>query len=147
MQKGSHIIALLLWGFFNNTFQARDFIKLSAESYIDRILATHGWDAPKHPNKVPEKAIPLNPSVANNLMTLEGPPEKSAEAQELAKRQGFSFRNILGELIYAYVICRLDIRYAVCFLARFADAPHEEHYWSLKAVCKYLRGTKDWGIM
>ena len=42
---------------------------------------------------------------------------------------------ILGELVYAYVICQMDIRYAVCFLARFSDAPHEAHINALKHVC------------
>ena len=56
-------------------------------------------------------------------MNLQGPPEKSPEGKQLAIDNGFSYRNVLGKLIYAYVICRLDIGYAVCFLARFSDAP------------------------
>ena len=128
-------------------FQTRDYIKVSAESYIDRMLQTHGWDAPKKPVAIPSKPVPLNPAIANHLMTLQGPPEKTTEARILANNAGFSYRNILGELIYAYVICRLDIGYAVCFLARFSDSPHEEHYSALKGVCKYLRATKSWGIM
>ena len=128
-------------------FQARDFVKLSAETYIDRMMQTHGWDAPSKSPTAESKAVPLNPAIANRLMTLEGPPEKSVEAQMLAKENGFSYRNILGELIYAYVICRLDIGYAVCFLARFSDAPHDEHFKALRGVCKYLRATKSWGIM
>jgi hypothetical protein len=54
---------------------------------------------------------------------------------------------ISGELIYAYVICRLDIGYAVTFLARFSQAPAREHYYALKDVVRYLRHTKDWGLM
>ena len=49
--------------------------------------------------------------------------------------------------MYAYVICRLDIGYAICFLARFSNAPHHDHFYALKGVCKYLRATKHWGIM
>ena len=130
--------------------QTRDYIKLSAESYIDRMLQTHGWDSPKQsavPTTDVTKAVPLNPAIANKLMTLEGPPEKSIEAMAISKANGFSYRNVLGELIYAYVICRVDIGYAVCFLARFSERPHDEHYKALKSVCKYLRATKDWGIM
>ena len=56
-------------------------------------------------------------------------------------------RNVLGELIFACVICRLDIGYSVCLLARFSDRPHEEHFDALKGICKYLRRTKLWGIM
>ena len=132
-------------------FQTRDYIKVGAESYIDRMMQTHGWDSPKH-NIVTDsgedtKMVPLNPATANRLMTLEGPPEKSVEARMLANENGFSYRNVLGELIYAYVICRLDIGYAVCFLARFSDSPHADHFKALKGVCKYLRATKSWGIM
>ena len=80
-------------------------------------------------------------------MTLQGPQEKSPEAKQLAATHGFSYRNLLGELIYAYVIARVDIGFAVCFLARFAAAPHAEHFVALKHVCRYLRKRKDWSIM
>ena len=80
-------------------------------------------------------------------MKLQGPPEKSPEAKQLAINNGFSYRNALGELIYAYVICCLNTGYAVCFLALFLDAPHDEHYKALKQVCKYLHATKSWGIL
>ena len=55
-------------------------------------------------------------------MNLQGPPEKSPEAKQLAINNSFFYWNLLGELIYAYVICRLDIRYAVCFSAALAAA-------------------------
>ena len=135
-----------------DVFQTRNYIKLSAESYINRMMQTHGWDEEKRPNRSLQqvdqsKAVPLNPAIANRLMLLQGPQEKTIEARELAKNNGFSYRNILGKLIYAYVICRLDIGYAVCFLARFSESPHSEHYKALKGVCKYLRATKSWGLM
>ena len=127
-------------------FQTKDYIKVGAESYIDRMLQTHGWDAPGKHESDPNP-VPLRDSSVNRLMNLQGPPEKSPEAKQLAIDNGFSYRNVLGELIYAYVICRLDIGYAVCFLARFSDAPHDEHYKALKQVCRYLRATKSWGIL
>ena len=68
-------------------------------------------------------------------------------AKDIAARKGFSYRALLGELVYPYVICRLDIGFAVCFLARFSTAPHEEHYDALKAVVRYLRKWKSWGII
>ena len=104
-----------------NIFQTRDYVKVGAESYINQMMQMHGWDLPKH--KISDldanaKLVPLNPATVNKLMTLVGPPKKSVEAQLLAKANGFSCRNVLSKLIYAYVICRLDIGYAVCFLAR-----------------------------
>ena len=128
-----------------DVIQTRDYIKVGCETYIDRMLMSHGWDAPRHQD--PPNLTPIPTDTASRLMTLEGPTEKSQEAKEIAKKQGFSYRNVLGELIYAYVIARLDIGYAVCLLARFSGAPHQEHYRALKNVCKYLRSTKSWGIL
>ncbi len=54
---------------------------------------------------------------------------------------------MLGELIYAYIVCCIDINYAVVFLSQFSTAPSKEHYLALKGVCKYLRHTKDWGLI
>ena len=47
----------------------------------------------------------------------------------------------------AYVICRLDISYAVTFMARFSQHPTEYHYKALKNIARYLRATKSWGLM
>ena len=119
--------------------QTRDYIKVGCETYIDRVLLSHGWDAPKV--KDPPNLVPISTDTANRLVKLEGPLEKTPEAKSLAKLQGFSYRNVLGELIYAYVIARLDIGYAVCLMARFSGAPHGEHYHALKNICRYLRAT------
>ena len=130
-----------------DVFQSRDAVIVSCESYLDRMFQTHGWEHSKFKETEPEKAVPLNPAVAAKLLQLEGPPENSLEAHALAKRHGFKYRNVIGELIYAYVICRLDIGYSICMLSRFSGAPHDEHYKALKGVCKYLRATKKWGLV
>ena len=128
-----------------DVYQTRDYIKVGCESYIDRMLETHGWSNPTP--KDPENLVPIRPEITDRLTTLTGPQEKSPEAKQLVEQYGFSYRNLLGELIYAYVICRLDIGFAVCFLARFAAAPHSEHFAALKRVCRYLRKRKDWGLI
>ena len=128
-----------------DVYQARDYIKVGCESYIDRVLKTHGWDTPAHPD--PANIVPISPTLPEGLMKVEGPKEKTPEAKELERKHGFSYRNLLGELIYAYVICRVDIGFAVCFLSRFATSPHHDHFVALKKLCFYLRATKDWGII
>ena len=60
---------------------------------------------------------------------------------------GFSYRSVLGALIYACVVARPDIRYAVTTLARFSDHPAKVHYDALRRVARYLRMTKHWGLM
>ena len=59
---------------------------------------------------------------------------------------GFSYRTLLGELMYAYVSCRLDIAHAITTLSRFATRPTKLHYTYLKGVVGYLHPTKNWGI-
>jgi hypothetical protein len=48
---------------------------------------------------------------------------------------------------YAYIICRLDIGYAVTFLSCFAAAPDMQHYAALKNVCRYLCAAKAWVLV
>ena len=126
-------------------FQTKDYIKVGCESYIDRVLKTHGWDEPSQSDA--PNTVPISPSITDGLMKVTGPVEKTPEARELERKHGFSYRNLLGELIYAYVICRVDIGFAICFLSRFSTRPHHDHFVALKNVCKYLRMTKSWGII
>jgi hypothetical protein len=73
--------------------------------------------------------------------------EDTSEHQVIEQDVGFGYRQVLGELIYAYVVVRVDIGFAVALLSRFASAPAREHYLALKNVLRYLRRTKDWGIV
>jgi hypothetical protein len=123
--------------------QTANYIKLDCTTYIDRLLQSHLWEHPASGTTDPHNLVPLSPEKTDGMMQVEGPVEGSTEADALATKVGFSYRQVLGELIY----CRLDIGYAVCFLARFSSAPHVDHYVALKNVCHYLRRTRDWGLM
>jgi hypothetical protein len=127
--------------------QTQDYVKLSCESYIDRVLQTHGWATPEHHTSDRHDQVPLSASLVTNLGTSKGPAEGTLQYREIASLAGFSYRQVLGELIYAYVVGRLDIGYAVTFLARFSQYPTAEHYSALKSVVKYLRRTKSWGLI
>jgi hypothetical protein len=127
--------------------QTRDYIKLSCETYIDRVLQTHGWEVPGARETDRHDTVPLSSDAAKSMILLEGPAEGTREHKALELEAGFSYRQVLGELIYAYVVCRVDIGYAATFLSRFAQAPTIEHYRALKNVVKYLRATKSWGII
>ena len=82
--------------------------------------------------------------MSDSLQKLERPAEETLEAKGIEKEMGFLYRNILGELMYAFVIARPDVGYAVSLLSRFLLAPHREHYKALKGVCRYHKG---WGII
>jgi len=83
----------------------------------------------------------------DKLQQLKGSTEGTTEHKQIEKDVGFSYHQVLGKLIYAYIVCHVDISYAVVFLSRFSTTPAKEHYLALKGVCKYLHCTKSWGLM
>jgi len=56
-------------------------------------------------------------------------------------------RSILGEILFAYALCRPNVGHAVTTLAKFSTAPNAPHYKSLKHLAIYLHQTKGWGIV
>ena len=124
--------------------QTRDYIKMHAQSYIAKILENHGWSAAgKGETRLVE---PLHPSAMKELETTEGP-ENDADIASLEREAGFSYRTALGELIFAYVICRPDIGYAVAELSKFAARPARCHYLAVKRVFRFLRETQHDGLI
>lgn len=91
-------------------------------------------------------SVSLSAEFSKSLCPLEGPMEGTDEHKDLESKVGFGCRQVLGEIICACVVCRVDVGYAATFLSRFAQAPAKEHYKAFKDVVKYLRRTKDWGI-
>jgi hypothetical protein len=127
--------------------QTSHYIKISCETYIHRVLQTHGWESPGPRESDRPDSVPLHPDVASKIALLTGPAEGTPEYIQLANEMKFGYRQLLGELIYAYILVRVDIGFAVCFLARFSQNPHQEHYTALKNIARYLRRTYDWGIL
>ena len=128
--------------------QTSSYIKLSAENYITRLLAAHHWEKPSKDESSAAPKIPLHDNDVSNLYhSTPGPPEGTSAHTALSSKFGFSYRSLLGELLFAYVLCRPDIGYAITTLAKFSTAPNEHHYTALKRLALYLRPTKSWGIL
>ena len=131
-----------------DVLQTRDYIKISCETYLDKVLTAHGWSAPQAKESDHARVIPISDTKVEELQLMEeGPKVGTPEHKALEKEMGWSYRQVLGECIYAYTICRCDISFAVVFLARYATCPTSKHYTALKHLVKYLRATKDWGII
>jgi len=129
--------------------QYSDRTVLSCSGYIDRVLRSHHWTTPSADEADPDSGPPLSPLPPDCIASLYasvGPPESSPEHQALLARFGFSYRGLLGEILYAYVTCRPDIGYAAITLSKFSSAPSEFHFAMLKKLMKYLRRTRTWGI-
>jgi hypothetical protein len=127
--------------------QTRDYVAISCSRYIQRVLQSHQWSKPGPRESDTEKCIPMPTEVLPQLYKEVGPAEGSLEHAALSAEQGFTYRTLLGELLYAYITCRPDIGYAVVTLSKFATTPSKFHYLQLKNVARYLRRTIDWGII
>ena len=60
--------------------------------------------------------------------------EGTAQHKVLEDKAGFAYCTLLGEIIYAYMTCQLDVEYAVTTLSKFSSTPLEYHYNLLKCL-------------
>jgi hypothetical protein len=124
--------------------QDRDYVKIHVGKYINKILTNHGWE-----QATKSEAIliePLHPSAFKELEETT-PPTSESEKLQLEQAAGFSYCNAIGELLYAFVTCRIDIGYAMAELSKFSCGPAACHYAAIKWVYRYLRQTQDEGLV
>ena len=68
------------------------------------------------------------------------------EQAKLEKDLGFTYRQGIGEILYALVTCRPDVSFATIKLSQFSAKPAAMHFEALKDLFRYLKATKDDGI-
>jgi hypothetical protein len=81
---------------------------MASDTCIPLLLQTHDWSTPTSSKKESDDS-PIADDAANVLYELRGPIEDTADAGILRDKMGFSYRQLLGELMYAYVVARPDI--------------------------------------
>ena len=123
--------------------QTKHFIKISSETYIQKICEHHQWTNENAANvPIPMRA---DSQYQATLETTEGPTEPH-EQQQLEEQMGFSYRQAIGELIYAMTTNRIDISAATIKLSQYSNNPAKCHYQAVKQVFIYLYATKEYGI-
>ena len=130
--------------------QTADYIKLSAESYLRRVFKGHDWETPakRESSLTAKPKSPLTNDEAKLLYDVKpGPKEGSPEHAKLARDVGCGHRNLLGEVLCGFVLCRLDISFAVTALAKFSINPALEHCQALNRLAIHLRRHITWGII
>lgn len=110
-------------------------IKLSQESYIDKMLA-------KFKLSMAETAD--TPGAAGLMLTNKDCPEVNSEAH--MKMKNVPFRQLVGSLMYAYVGSRPDIGAVLSKVASFCNNPGPVHWKAAKRILRYMKGTKDFFI-
>jgi hypothetical protein len=99
-------------------------IEIHQTAYIDRVAEHYGMAKCKSASTPAEGILPRYD---------HGKPDSE-------------YRSLVGSLMYAAMVTRPDIAYAVQALARHLNAPGPEHWVAAKRVLRYLRGTRDLGI-
>ena len=89
---------------------------------------------------------PLLSDCIEQMYSEEGTLENTTAHLVLEKKNGFNYSMLLGELMYTYITCCLDIGYAFTTLSKILSTPTKYHYKLLKGVVKYLGNTIKWGI-
>ena len=57
------------------------------------------------------------------------------------------YAKAIGSLMYAALQTRPDIAFAVQHLSQYTSNPAQEHWTAVKRVLRYLKGTRDEGIV
>ena len=125
--------------------QTRDYIKLYNATYITKILRNHPWILE---DEFPPAIFPIpmrsDSTFTHSLETAD--PLTEQDRLALETKLGFSYRQAIGELIYALVTCRPDISFATIKLSQYSAAPALCHFAAVKDIFRYLQATKDDGI-
>ena len=123
--------------------QARDFVKISCETYIDKIVSHHNWQNETAATlPVPMRAD----SESLRKLELSKGPDDPSEAQALEQEMGFSYRQAIGELIFAMTVGRIDISYPIIKLSQYSAQPSKAHYQAVKQIFIYLNATREHGL-
>jgi hypothetical protein len=105
-------------------------ISLSQQAYVEQIVSRFGLQNARTTVTPMEPGIDLSfdsPAVSPTVLT---PTEKT------------KYREMIGSLMYAAVMTRPDIAFAVSTLSQYLDAPRTTHLIAVTRVFRYLSGTK-----
>jgi hypothetical protein len=75
-----------------------------------------------------------------------GTPAEGYLSRTINGGQDKKYMRMVGSLLYAAIVTRPDIAYAVQTLGRHLQATSEEHFVAAKRVMRYLQGTKHLGL-
>ena len=108
---------------------------LSQQSYIDKMLHQFGLvDAA--PQETPEdSSVRLSKS------------DEAVSEEESKLMERIPYMELVGSLLYASTSVRLDISHVVGVLSRYMQRPGIKHWKTAKRCLRYLKGTKDMGIV
>ena len=119
-------------------------ITLSQEAYIKQILANSHMDI--HTTKSLDN--PGDPSLYIHQSENDSETQSHSDSfPSLTITQHKYYRKVLGELLYAALMTRLDIAHSVSYLSRFLATPTIQHLNAVKRILRYLVGTSHYTMI
>ncbi|GBP08164.1 Retrovirus-related Pol polyprotein from transposon TNT 1-94 [Eumeta japonica] len=64
----------------------------------------------------------------------------------LENKKCFPYREAVGSLMFAAIVTRPDIMFAVSTVSRFLNSHDQSHWNAVKKIFKYLKGTLSFGL-
>ena len=104
-------------------------IRMTQSGLIDQIAAATGLTS-ANPNHIPTTQEALGSDPDGVLM-----------------KETWSYRSIIGMLLYLSTNTRPDIAFAVSQAARYSNKPMQSHATAVKTIVRYLIGTRDQGTI
>jgi hypothetical protein len=122
----------------------RDYINIHIGPYVDNIINNHGWaTVGKDDNRIIE---PVHPKSIKEIESSEGPTDPM-ESKAIESAAGFKYCTAIGEAIFSYVTCLLDIGCAIAELSKFSTRLATPHYAAAKRLFRYLCQTRIYGLV
>ena len=115
-------------------------IKLSQSTYIKNIVEKFGLT---NANPV---YVPMDPGYKPTAYDVKEDKNKRENSPDYAKFVTL-YRSIIGSCMYAQMLCRPDISYAVSVLSRYLNKPTTTHMKHAKRLLTFLYTTNDIGIV
>lgn len=114
-------------------------IYVSQAGYVEKILHNHGMEMCKPVNTPFWIADITVPPVAKS-------PKVESNWRECTSEEIKEYQCMVGELLYAATVTRIDIAYIVGRLAMYTQKPWTYHVSAAKHVYRYLRGATQYEL-
>ena len=112
------------------TSEDRHTVSIDLERYLTDVLVRYDFDA------LQSVATPM---LHNVHLTSADCPTTDAEHAEMEK---YPYRSAISSLMFAMVVMRFDLSFAVISCARFSANPGLPHWLALVRIFQYVKGTK-----
>ena len=159
IKQTSHYIGMSCKSYIKRLYKSHDWdttiSTLDIDVEVNQLQMQHPSESTIHPEidkKVlfskalycPNQMIPMPLDCIEKMYSEMGYKEGTAEHKVLEEKAGFAYCTLLGEIMYVYMTCQLDIGYTVTTLLKFSCPSSMYHYKLLKCLAQYLFATTDW---